>query len=344
MALNAGDLVILYSGIETRVIRSRLRALQFVARTYEAQLQRAKSVKVPTRNNAVRATSFARGGRWKNAGGVDVTLQDFTMRGTADGSGGIGDSYEVGDLIDEEDFLEAPMNVMAALADDQGRAMGEAMNSGIYLSAMHNGVGANGVLSGALAGTRGGANAAWVDDAGEIRTAGAGALDADFMIKNIRAYRSFFVNAKLMFVGEQNYETFIVMNPPLWYNLIDRVIDNKYFIPGLNFEAFSRGTLGADADGRVGMVDNIMLYIDPELKALTAANADDSANQHAMLGGAKGTDAWEFATRPPTVQFLTPQTNQDSPDYVMRSIRPQVGKLTQRGLMAKLQVRRTQNG
>ena len=344
MALDAADLVVLYSRLETRVIRRKLRALQFVSRDYEAELQNAKSIQVPTRNNTVTATSFSRGGAWKTAQEADVTLQKMTMRGNAAGSEGVGDAFEVGNKLGEEDYREGPLDQIRTLADDQGNAMGKAMNTNIYKGMMHADHGANGSVTGALLGTKGATNAAWVDDMGEIQTAGSGALDADFMLKNLRIFRSFFVNADLMFVGEIDYETSVIMSPPLWYNMVDRFLDQKYTTPGLNFEVISRGTLNADANGRVGFILGMSLYIDPEIKALDSNSADNSANEHSMLALARGTDWCEFATRPPTVQYLTPQTNQTSPDYVMRSIRPQVTKVTQRGLAAKMQIRRTQNG
>jgi len=335
MALATTELVVAYSAIETVIIRQMFRALAFAARDHEAELQNAYSVKIPKRNHTVAATAYSRGGDWKALQETDISLQDMTMNLAA----------EVGNRIRREDVIESPLNLVVTTAEEQGEAMAKKMNRDVYDAMMNVDTGANGTLSGALSGTKGASNAAWVDDTGAIQKSGSGSLADDFMLTNLKAFRNAFINANMMFTGRIDYAPTVVMNPPLYYNLADYVLDEKLG-DALNFEILRESTVANPMPGFVARIMRMNIFIDPDVHTLITANTnkDDSANQHAMLGIAPMTRALQFATRPPAAQFLTPTTNQTGPFYAIRSVRDYAIGIEARNLLFKHSVRRTKNG
>ena len=325
------DVIEVYSGRETMVIRAALKASALVSRNYQGDLQAAYTTKIPTRNNTVTATSRTRGADWKTAQDTDITLQDFTL-----------DQYsEVGNKIRSEDMIESPLSILRTTADDQGYAHARRINHHIFYQLVN---GASGTVTGAETGTKGSTNYSYIDDVGAIKTGGtATAIVDDVMIDNLEVISNFFINADLMLTGEMSKTPAVFMNAPLFMNLRRRILDQKY-ADNLNFQLLSSGQMEGAPPGAAARVFGMNIFVDSQLNALTSAGVDNSTNQHCILAAAPAAEAAEFAIRPPTVQFLTPQTNQTSPNYVMRSIRQYKCHVTAASLLAVVQIRRTANG
>lgn len=332
MSLSTNELVVAYSAIETVIIRRMFRAMAFVARDHEAELQNAYTTQIPTRDHDVHATDYDRGGNWKPLENVGISLQPMTMDKAS----------EVGNKIRREDVIESPLRMITTTAEEQGEAHAKKMNRDVYDEIMGPN-GASGALPGALGGTKSNSDGAWVDDTGVIKKAGNGNLADDFMLTNLKAFRNAFIRANMMFTGRMNYAPTVVMNTPLYFNLADYVLNEKLG-DRLNFEVLTESTVAAPAPGFVARIMRMNIFVDDELHFLKATGTDDSANRHAMLGIAPMSRSVQFAARPPAAQFLTPENNQTGPFYAIRSIRDYAIKVTARNLIFAHGVRRTANG
>lgn len=328
---NIGETLMAYSAMETAVIRRMLRATRFCSRTYEAQLQNANVAMIPTRNNVVTATAFARGGNWKDLQATGYTLQPFQIT----------ESSEVGNEILREDIREGlSLLLMASTADDQGEAHAERINTDLYDQMW---LGAGGDIPLAVTGEKGAVNAAWVDDAGHIHTAGDGELADDFMLDNLRAIELFWIRRKLLYVGRQNTMPDVIMSESLWINLRDYLLKAK--LADILNMTLLQGQGDIDPSMPVAIIFSMRIWVDPELRAHDADGNEDSANLHGILTIAPTrTRAFQFASVPPVAQFLTPAINQTGPNYALRGIREWGRKATDGHLIGKIAVRRSQNG
>lgn len=327
---NIGQVLMMYSGMETAVIRANLRAIMFCNRDHEAELQNSNTVLIPTRANTVTATGRTRGANWKALEDSGYTLQPMT----------VDQESEVGNAIRREDMREGLSQLlMRSVADDQGEAHASRINTNLYDAMVEA---AAGTVEGTEVGTKGATNAAWLTSAGDIDTAGTGSLDDDFMLQNMKALEKFWIDKKLLYVGRPNSTPDVIMNSAPWLNFKHWVLEQKY-ADQLNMRLFE-GRSDQDG-GPVAMVLGMRIWVDDELRALTDAGADNSANEHAILSVApRRTRAFQAAFVPPTQQFLTPETNQTSPNYAIRSIREWARKAELPEYIATIEIRGSQNG
>ena len=333
--LSTDDLVVLYSAIETVTIRKALKAAGLYATTYQGDLQMANTVQIPTvAADNVTASKYTKGSDWKDPENVDISLQPFTLN----------EAGEVGNKIPYRDLLTSPVNLVARTGIDQGYQMASQLNTYLYDTAVKAAAAA---LVGAQRGTKDAANAAWVDDSGDIRTSGNGELDPGFMEANLMAIYAWALRAGLAVeTGQMGYGVVVTMTSPLWLNLLKRIKAQRYG-DALNYQTLREARIANPPAGAVAVVNNMIVVVDDELRAFKRAGGNDvldADNQHTMLAAAPGTEALQRAVRPPIVQVLTPATNQKGPDAVIRSVRDYDAHVSNPALVAKIQVRRTANG
>lgn len=307
MAVATADLVRIYSAVSTAKLRSRLIFTQLCNRDYEAQAQGAYIVKVPTFANTVTASSYTKHADWKGVQATDVNLADLTM-----------DQFlEVGNEVEGLDQIETMVDMVAGVADDQAYALAAGIDKNIA-AAMIAGVGTGNT-------TDVGTSSNYIPETG---VPSATAADS-FVYDVIESMGLKVMTAAIGGPAAQGSPTvWAVMRPYLFRSLRTYLL-SKNWGDSLSTESFRDQRVGLPRPGFVGRVAGIDLYVSNNVPD----GSKSSKDQGQIICGT--TRATTFASRPPIIQYLTPQTNQTVPAYYLRQIR-NFGRLVTNGAIIQL--------
>lgn len=302
----------MYSGRETDQIRPRLVWPQLCNRNWESEIQRNATVKIPTRDFTVTASDYTAGANWKTPENIDLTLQDLT----------INIRTETGNGVEKETFLAAPIDVVAALADQHGFEHAKKINEKV------RDVFADGATSGNTE-TVGSATVHVHRQTGEPTGTGANAL----VFNGIDAMSVSLMNAHVLDTGDVERRVFAICSPAMLKSVRSYALSQGWN-EQMSREIVTSGDLGNAPPGYRFTLFGIDFYVTSLYKT-----AQISGKWHSVI--MVGTrEAVTYAGLPSDPLFLTPANNQISgPNYRIGSVRRAACKVVDTNQLYRLNVR-----
>lgn len=313
MAITTAELTVLFSGRATEAIRKAAFFPRLLNRTWEPELQNARATKIPKFDigSPGDITEYVRGANWKDADEVDYALQDFVLD----------KHWEIAHKIDFLDQIESELNLVMEQADAQGYQRGQQMDAYSW-----------GVVTGGMAAT----NTLAPFTAHNLSK-------ATYSDPNL--YNAVFETVEMLIAellgtnltgpdSVSGDEPWILMHTTPFLAFLKAMQSYKLPIEPINVEAFTEGRAGGGGMPFSARHWNVNILSSNSFAPINLAGSK-TAYPITAITDRYGT----FAARPLLSQFLTPQTNQTGPFYMLRSILTAATKVVDqnRGFMRTVQ-------
>ena len=296
MAITTAELSKVYVSRATGILRNALSITNGCNRDYQAALRAAYEVEVPTGEVVTGAPADrARNASWGADEAADYTLTPFR----------IDKEKMIGTKIDWRNQREAPFNVVARIGERHGYLIAKAVEDDIAAA----------IVSGAKAGNidKVGVAAHYIDEDGDATGDEADDFVYDLLDKFSTVAAAAAVSSE---AAAMQRELNCWMSPALFRSLRRKLIATDS-LALLAAEAFREGNrIGMPPAGFSGRIFGINVH-----QSNLVPSAEVSNKTHAQLI-VSTQEATTFASGMPVVQTLTPQTNQDGPQFALRQTRP----------------------
>ena len=298
MPLTTADMRTAYSAITTNILRDNLQVVNACNRDFQAELQSAYDVQFLRGEITTGAAStYARAGNWAAQTAADYDLTTFALD----------QASQVSNKLDILSARENPINALSRIAEKAAYDLTRAIEVNV-IAAIIAGVGSGQTINK-------GSNSDYISRNGEP----AQVADLDLVYEGLDEASVALQRANVFgMAAASEREINCFMSPGMFRALRNFLIERHVISDAFGNEAFREPNRVANPPaGFAGRVAGVNIHLTNMIPTGTVGS--NKVVERILIFPM---EAVTFAARPPTIQMLTPETNQTAPDYVIRELRP----------------------